>query len=368
MYLVDGRRYTSGDHTLERALGGAYERGARPLCLCSRSPVPVYVARMGETFVLKRMPFTGSRHAAGCPHHEPPAGQLLGRDSAISQHSATGLTHLRVAFAMSQGKPRPVGSGRDHDGESIGSGSARLSLCGLLLFLWREAELTKWRPGFEGKRSWAVVRRHLLSAASNKVVAGLPLADVLYVPEVFSVNDAEAIRSRRERLFDQGFRRLTRGKPNMILIAELKEIVPTRLHFKVIIKHVPDVPFLLSTDLHRRMTLLFTKGLALWEGDAETRLIIAATFALAEWGQPAIEELCLVPTSSHWLLVNDDSSKRLVDRLVAERRSFDEVVRSANTSSSFTVAAMLDGMPASLTTAQDRKPGRSRHSIASVVP
>ena len=46
----------------------------------------------------------------------------------------------------------------------------RLSLRGLLYFLWHEAELTRWHPGFTGKRTWSVVRSHLLSAARNMTV------------------------------------------------------------------------------------------------------------------------------------------------------------------------------------------------------
>lgn len=327
MYLVDGQRYEADEHRLQHALAVAHEARIRPLCLCSDPPVRVYITRLGVAFLLKRMPFSGSHHAVACPHYEPPAelsglGEVLG--TAISEDPDTGVTQLRVGFSLSKGAPRTVVWGTCQDRGSVRSDVGRLSLRGLLHFLWREAELTKWRPAFDGKRTWAVVRSHLQAAASNKVLKGMSLADALYIPEAFTVATAEAIRTRRDRRFAKGLKRDGHGQSKMILIGELKEIVPTRCHFNVVIKHVPDAPFLLNTDLHRRMMRHFEDELALWAGSAETHLIMAATFALSDWGQPVIDELCLVPTSTQWLPVDDGFEKQLIDRLVTERRIFDK--------------------------------------------
>ena len=358
MYLVDGRRYEPNEHGLERALAAAYDDHIRPLCLCCDPAISVYITRLGDTFVLKRMPFTGSQHAVGCTHYEAPEelsglGEVLG--TAISEDPDTGVTQLRVGFAMSNGAPRAVESGGGSDGGSVRSDGTRLSLRGLLHFLWREAELTKWRPGFDGKRSWAVVRSHLRAAALNKVLKGLPLTDALYIPEAFTVADAEAIRARRGRCLARGLRRQGQAHSKMILIGELKEIVPTRFHFKVVIKHVPDMPFLLNTELHRRMTRHFENELALWTGSAETHLIMVATFALADWGQPMIDELCVVPTSAQWLPVEDGFEKQLIDRLVSEHRTFDKSLRfNSKLPSSCISAVLLDALEAPVALALDR--------------
>lgn len=358
MYLVDGRRYEPDGQGLESALAAAHDDRIRPLCLCRDPAIPVYITRLGGTFALKRMPFTGSQHAVGCTHYEPPVelsglGEVLG--TAISEDPDTGVTQLRVGFSMSKGAPRAVDAGAGQDSGSVRSDGTRLSLRGLLHFLWREAELTKWRPAFDGKRSWAVVRSHLLAAASNKVLKGLSLSDALYVPEAFTVANAEAIRIRRERRFAQGLRRNGQTHSKMILIGELKEIVPTRCHFNVVIKHVPDAPFLLSTDLYRRTKRHFENELAFWAGSAETRLIMAATFALADWGQPMIDELCLVPTSAQWLPVDDGFEKQLIDRLVSEHRAFDKSLGfNWKLPSSSISAVLMDGARAPVALALDR--------------
>ena len=358
MYLVAGQRYAADQPGLEPVLAAAYDQRIRPLCSCTAPPIPVYIARLGETFVLKRMPFSGCRHAPDCAHYEPPAelsglGDVLG--TAISEDPDTGVTLLRVGFSLSKGYPREVANGDGQAGGPVRNDGPRLNLRGLVHFLWREAELTKWRPAFDGKRTWAVVRSHLLTAASNKVLKGRSLADTLYIPEVFTVAASEAIRARRDRRFAQGLKQNGHGRSKMILLGEVKEIVPARFHFHAVIKHVPDAPFLLTTELHRRMTRHFANELALWTGSPESHLIIAATFALADWGQPMIEELCLVPTSAQWLPVDDGFEKQLIDRLVSERRAFDKSLGFNSKLPSRSISAvLLDAPQAPIALALDR--------------
>ena len=330
MYLVDGRRYGPDEHGLERALDAAYDDRIRPLCLCCDPAVPVYITRLGGTFVLKRMPFTGSQHAVGCTHYEPPAelsglGEVLG--TAISEDPDTGVTQLRVGFSLSKGAPRAVDAGAGQDSGSVRSDGTRLSLRGLLHLLWHEAELTRWHPGFLGKRSWAVVRGHLLSAVANMFVSGASLGDLLYVPEVFTVNDREGINSRRARRFAAGLQPHRARRPMMILIGEIKEIIPTRFHFKAVVKHAPDLAFLLDSQLHRRMVRRFEPELLLWGASENIRMIMMATFALSDAGLPTIEELSLMPTTPQWLPVEDSYELQLVNRLASSGRTFEKALR-----------------------------------------
>jgi len=56
------------------------------------------------------------------------------------------------------------------------------------------------------------------------------------------------------------------GKPQnlMLLIAEVKEIVPARDGFKAVVKHVPDQAFALDEQLYRRLGRRFESALARW--------------------------------------------------------------------------------------------------------
>ena len=53
----------------QRSLQGAYVAGLVPECLCSPAPVPMYIARLGDTYMLKRRPKTGHLHHADCESH-----------------------------------------------------------------------------------------------------------------------------------------------------------------------------------------------------------------------------------------------------------------------------------------------------------
>ena len=62
----------AGDFVEERSenftarLAVAYEKKLRPLCLCRNPGVPMYVARIGDQHVVKRMPLSGRTHGPQC--------------------------------------------------------------------------------------------------------------------------------------------------------------------------------------------------------------------------------------------------------------------------------------------------------------
>ena len=114
------------------------------------------------------------------------------------------------------------------------------------------------------------------------------------------------------------------GKPQhlMLLIAEVKEIVPARYGFKAVVKHVPDQAFALDEQLYRRLGRRFESELALWGAADDIHMVMIATFSVAAAGIPTIVELSLMPVTRHWLPVEDGFEKQLVERLVADGRSF----------------------------------------------
>lgn len=325
-YEVTGQRYATDSREFAGAIADAHASHRRPRCLCQPGGIEMYIARLGEGYIVKRMPDTGSRHAPECPSYEPPAdisglAPLLG--TAISEDPATGEISLKLDFALSKlpGRSGTPPSSAESGGSAASDG-ARLSLRGLLHYLWDQSELTRWQPGFAGKRSWATVRRHLLTAAQHKLAAGSDLRSRLYVPEPFSVEERDAINARRLALWPQAMP--TPGKPQrlMLLIGEVKGIVPARRGYKAVIKHVPDQAFTVDEALYRRLGRRFEAELALWGASDDVHMVIIATFALGLCGLPAIAELSLMPTTRQWLPVEDAFDKQLVERLAAEERTF----------------------------------------------
>jgi Protein of unknown function (DUF1173) len=331
-YLVNGRRLTTDAPEFADAIAAAHALQVRPRCLCANEDgidgVEMYVARLAGThagYIVKRMPNTGSHHAHDCPSYEPPTdtsglGQVLG--SAICEDPATGETTLKLDFPMSKIVGRSTAPTRGVERDSVTSTGTKLSLRGLLHYLWDHAELTRWQPGFAGKRTWGTVRKHLLQAADNKVARGDSLRSRLYIPEVFAIDQREVLNARRMAQWSPAFAAPGQPQHLMLLIAEVKEILPARYGFKAVIKHLPDQAFALDEQLYRRLGRRFESELAVWGAAEDIHMIIIATFGIEPSGIPTIVELSLMPVTRQWLPVENGFEQQLIDRLVAEGRSF----------------------------------------------
>jgi Protein of unknown function (DUF1173) len=345
-YLVCGKRFDAGTGAFAEAIAAAHAAHQRPRCLCLVDGVEMYVARLGDSYIVKRMPDTGSHHAPDCVSYEPPPevsglGQVLG--TAITEDPATGETTLKLDFAMSKIAGRSTMPTAGGDSDSVASNGTKLSLRGLLHYLWDQAELTRWQPGFAGKRTWGTVRRHLLQAAANKIARGDSLRARLFIPEVFAVDQRDAINARRMAQWSQAI--ALPGKPQhlMLLIAEVKEIVPARYGFKAVVKHVPDQAFALDEQLYRRLGRRFEPALALWGAADDIHIVMIATFSVAAAGIPTIVELSLMPVTRQWLPVEDAFERQLVEKLVGDGRSFIKGLRyNLGTTSALACATLTD--------------------------
>jgi len=373
VYEIGDQRFELGSRGFADAVAEAHASHQRPRCMCMVDGVEMYVARLAGTdrgYIVKRMPETGSYHAPDCPSYEPPAelsglGQVMG--DAISEDPATGETTLRLDFPLSRRPGRSTAPPNGGDSDSVSSSGTKLSLRGLLHYLWDQAELTRWHPGFAGKRTWATVRWHLLQAAENKLARGEALRARLYAPEPFSIGDHNAINARRLAQWQHAV--AAPGKPQhlMLLIGEVKEIVPARYGFKAVVKHVPDQAFSIDEQLYRRLGRRFELELALWGASDDVHMVMIATFGVSSAGVPAIHELCLMPVTRQWLPVEDGLEKQLLDRLVGDGRAFVKGLRynlrmgdriaSATLTDCEESAPMLFIVPASLDeAAPNRKP------------
>jgi hypothetical protein len=87
----------------------------------------------------------------------------------------------------------------------------------------------------------------------------------------------------------------------MLLIGEVKEFAASRSGQKLVVKHLPDQPFMLSEDLHRRMAVRFERELTLWDAVAGAHLVVIATFGVGPTGVAVVEELALMVVTGTWI-------------------------------------------------------------------
>jgi len=324
-YRIAAQTVKSEDPQLAEVLAGIYGTKQRPLCLCREPGVEMYIAKVAGKFVVKRMPNSGGDHAPACDAFEPPPelsgfGQVMG--SAIQVSPDEGLTALKLDFSLTKGASRSAPMPSDAETDSVKTDGNKLTLRGTLHYLWEEAGFNRWSPSMQGKRSWFVIRKYLLNAAEDKMTKGASLAEILYMPESFSVEKKDAITQRRLAQMmriapsQKGTRRL------MLVIGEVKEIAPSRYGYKIVLKHLPDCHFMMAEDLHKRLLKRFEVELGLGDALEDTHLMMIGTFNVGATGIATLEEVALMSVSENWIPFESTFDKMLIDVMTRENRRF----------------------------------------------
>lgn len=311
----------------DRMLASVYKSKDRPTCLCQPKGIEMYVVYIGEKFYIKRMPSTGPDHDLACCSYEPPAelsglGEVMG--SAIVERADLGTTALKLDFALKKiaGKSAPEqGEGKL---DSVRTDGSKLTLRGLLHYLWDEAGFHRWSPSMSNKRNWGVVRKYLLLSAEHKSIQNASLSDILYIPEPFALDRKDGIAQSRAAKMARVAQTAGHKGPRqlMLLIGEVKAISRSRYGHKLIVKHLPDFAFMLNEDLHNRLNKRFEMELSLWDSIDAVHLVAVATFGVNMAGVATIEEMVLMVTTDNWIPFETRSDKALLDSLTRDGRRF----------------------------------------------
>lgn len=314
----------------QKILAGMYQQKKRPACPCKNPPIEMYIAKVGDRYIVKRMPDTGPLHSPDCESYEPPAelsglGEVLG--SAIKENAESGVVELRFDFSMAKMPGRKPIENSSTEEDSVRTDGSKLTLRSTLHYLWEQAGFNKWTPAMEGKRSWYVIRKHLIAAASDKLAKGKTLADQIYIPETFSPEKKSAIKQHWLGLVGRLSPQATGPKQLMILIGEVKEIMPARYGSQLIIKHAPEIRFFLPADLHKKMEKRFADELMFHQDLDDIHLIAVATFSVNVAGSATIEELALMPVTDNWIPFETIHDKALIKEMTDNQRRFTKGLR-----------------------------------------
>ncbi len=278
----------------------------------------MYIARNGDQFLVKRMPLTGSDHDPQCLSFEPPyelsgLGPLIG--GAIQLDPNSGMAALKLDFSLSKrGAVKSSGGVGQNEGP-VKNEIKKLTLRGLLHYLWHHGGLTEWTAHWAGKRHWFQVRSHLIEAAATMTVKGGSLLERLFIPETFRLDDKAGIEKRRAAALS-GIRAPASGPKNlMLLIGEVKEFASARSGQKIIVKHMPGFPLMIEEGAWRRLQKRYAAELELWEANDGFHLVVIATFGITQSGLASIDEIALMSASEQWLPVENTYEQQLVERL-----------------------------------------------------
>lgn len=323
-FLIKGVRYRADDPALQAALASIYNTNESPYCMCRPDGVRMYVAKYAE-YVIKRLPETGQDHHPSCPSYElPPTesglGELLGE--AIVDHN-NDRVELRVAFPLARVPGRSVQRSPGATPGEVAVSRKSLSLRGMMHWLWEQAGFNRWYPNMTGKRSWGVIRKFVLQQAERAQTKGTSLRTVLYMPEPFRPQDADAAIARRREVFrelnspqsDLQFRML-------IVVGELADVQDAVVARRLLVKHMQDTPLLVDEEAWKRMQKAFGPALEAKATDPSLRAIIAALVYAKRDRVYHVDRASLMLTTETWIPVDDLNEVRLIRHLIEHGRSF----------------------------------------------
>ncbi len=180
---VDAAAIRHSPEDFQAYLQEARQRFGHALCSC-RSPHMKLVIREREgRFFLAAWPNQASSHALDCAFYsEDRTGANEYAAGAITQDGER--THLALAHPLREaGREKGVERAKSATPRDRAAPKERLHLWGLLHYLWEQAGLNRWYPGWH--RDWGFVRHGLRRVAQSTTVEGQPLLPNLYVPPVW---------------------------------------------------------------------------------------------------------------------------------------------------------------------------------------
>jgi hypothetical protein len=349
LYLVKGREISARDPALQDALALVYNTPERPRCMCVRGGVEMYVAQY-ETYVVKRLPNDARSHDARCPHYEPPPGQsglgeLIG-EAVIEGENDT--IELKTGFPLVRisGRASASASGLS-DPKEVTTRRKRLSLRGLLHFLWHRAQFNRWYPAMLGKRNWGVIAHHLHEAAKHVTLKNQDLSHVMYVPEPFSEEKKALHAAQRAAAF--GPLNSPEAKVQfrlMVVVGEFKLVEPVPGAVRLLVKHMPDCPFLVAPKAWDRMQRVFAPLLQAKAVENQLHIVMAALIYAKRESVFEVASATMMLTTPEWLPLEGMHELPLIKKLIDEERRFVKPLRfEADGDVHYPTALMTDTDP-----------------------
>ena len=329
-FLYQGNIVDTDDEVVTQAiLQECYKKSIRPICAClPEKEIELYIAKLNDIYVLKRMPNSANEHDFNCTSYEPPAeisglGEVMGE--AIKT-DADGNSVLKFDFSLSKSnltKQAPTPS--DTPSDTVKAETNKLTLKGTLDYLLEEAYLNKYYVG--AKRNWYQFRKALKIALNDKKNKKDDLSQLVYIPEYYDQTKHNEIEARRKaELADLKVK--GNKRPLKIFIGVVKSLDPARFDGgRLILKHAPTMHLFMDAKMNSQVNKRFEKELEQAQYHEDINLLAIGTFGYAESGIAKIEEIALITLNNQWLPFESLDEKELIDTLVEQKRSFIKCLR-----------------------------------------
>lgn len=343
-------------------------KAAPPLCLCQpQDPVAMYIARLGDTYVLKRRPKTGHLHHSECDSHggiSKAANDLYTEEAIVER--ADGKVNHSLSVPMST--IEHMGDGaldeaaappRPHNPSPK---RPSMTLRGFLNLLWEEAGLASWAPGMRGKRTLTRVYWRLNNELADRLVAGDDAMLRVYIPSGYLDEETEK-RTRTELL--QRFEELDRlhgsnHKPILIIIGELRTIKSTARNVALRLKGMPDsLPIWTPPLSIERLRTQWPASMERFDRSKNAptapaspdarpnRMFVIAGVQMSQQGNLNWRYGAAMETTEDFIPIDSQYEARIANALVQQHRRFEKPLRYDGVAATFPDFVLTD-MPQEL--------------------
>ena len=315
----------------QSVLKSAYGRGELHCCCRGVGPKRLAVKHYEGSgqFALARFSLTGGQHAQDCQYYSANlahAGEGGYAEGVLDQRP-DGSVKIRLAVSMlERDGVAPMGSaGETSRLRNPSAKQSSMKLLGLLHYLWGEAGLNQWKPGFAGKRRSSLAYWWINNAADNVWAGDVKLAELLLVP-AFGAETREAQRNRTRAAS------ALQNRNRMLIIAPLaafsqEQSVAMAIQLKIGGFHGMPCSFM-QPGLWESTTKRFPSALAGWRNGFGTVAIAQVELKTRSKGVVAsVIDLALMGVTADFVPVDSSLERIVADLLVKQGRSFTKPLR-----------------------------------------
>jgi hypothetical protein len=309
-------------------------------CLCRTPPLRLVIrcTRAGR-WHLAGWPGDGESHSQTCPFYKTPP-ELTGRGG----YTTGAITVTETGTAIRVDQPLRLRLAPGEGATEAAQTEARrstgtVSLLGLLHWLWEEARLHQWAPGWH--RSWGTCRTRLSEVVSACRVNGEDLDDVLHIapaPGRVPPREQAAFTAFTGWLGADGTT-ARRG----LLLGTVKTLAPTAYGERINLGGLAR-PLFASTALMRRLRRSYRPVFSGAASPAARRLVLAL-IERSTSGYLTVVDAAAMLTTATFVPADSSHEVTMAEHLAAARRRFVKPLRYDSSEAVFPDFVLLDDEP-----------------------
>lgn len=326
---VDATAIRHAPQEFQDELRLARKKFGNALCCCQDRPLPLVIRERGRKLFLAAWPEQGAQHALGCPFFSEPKLEDAAQSAGAVQHEGdVTKVHLHHPIrqpnrAFSSAQPKDPGNG-----SAKAPKFSRLHLWGLLHYLWDEAGLNRWHPGWH--RDWGFVRYSIRRVAQSTIVDGVPLLQSLYVPPVWVPAKKQEVVEQWNKFVAPLMQNHRRAKEvaSGFVIGSVRLMVPHAGGYKLALHH-HGVPFMVDEWMGKALSQFSRRGWSALkqldtpvDGDHRPYVIAALRVESTSTGLMHVVEAVLMRVTPRYIPVNSSFEDKVARLLVEQDRQF----------------------------------------------